>query len=350
MQFWTMSPSAPRGSAANAVRAENAGWHGMLVVDSQNLSGDSYVALAAAAVKTSKLGLGTGVTNPVTRHPAVTASAIASIQNLSSGRAVLGIGRGDSALAHLGRSPARLATFEAYLENLQTYLSGGDVAFRDCAINDTIAAPLAALDLADAPASSGIAWLRNDPKVPVEVAASGPRVIGIAARHAERVMFALGAGVERLRWGMETAREAGRDPDSLQFGAYVNIVCHRDINTARFLARGVTTLLARFSVMHGNITGPVDGAQAEVLNALHERYNMNEHGRGDSQQVSAMTPEFIDRFAIVGDPSRCLERLAELQELGLDKLAVFAPTLAAKSPEAQEASDLFEAEVLPQLA
>ena len=354
MQFWTLTVSSPRGSAAYAARAENAGWHGMLVVDSQNLSGDSYVALAAAAIGTSKLGLATGVTNSVTRHPAVTAGAIASIQKLSSGRAVLGIGRGDSALAHLGRAPARLASFEAYLKNVQTYLSGGEVAFRDCAIDDSIASPVADLDLADTPASSGIAWLRNAPKVPVEVAASGPRVIGIAARHAERVMFTVGADVERLRWGIETARaaasEAGRDPDSLQFGAYVNIACHRNIDTARFLAQGGTTLFARFSVMHGSISGPVDDAQAEVLDALHDRYNMNEHGRGDAQQVSAMTPEFIDRFAIVGDPAQCLERLAELQDLSLDKLAVNGPTFVARSPEAQEALDLFEAEVLPKFA
>ncbi len=353
MQFWTLTVSSPRGSAAYGQRAENAGWHGMLVVDSQNLSGDSYVSLAAA-IGTSSLGLATGVTNSVTRHPAVTAGAIASIQKLSSGRAVLGIGRGDSALAHLGRAPARLASFETYLKNVQTYLSGGDVPFDDCAIDDAIAPPVAALDLADTPKSSGIAWLRNDPKVPVEVAASGPKVIAIAARHAERVMFTVGADVERLRWGMETARasasEAGRDPDRLQFGAYVNIICHPNIDTARRLAQGGTTLFARFSVMHGGISGPVDDAQAEVLDALHERYNMNEHGRGDAQQVSAMTPEFIDRFAVVGDPAQCLDRLAELQDLGLDKLAVNGPTFITKSPEAQEALELFETEVLPKFA
>ncbi len=225
------------------------------------------------------------------------------------------------------------------------------MAFSDCALDDAIAPPVAELDLADTPKSSGIAWLRNDPKVPVEVAASGPKVIAIAARHAERVMFTVGADVERLRWGMETARaaasEAGRDPDSLLFGAYVNIICHRNMETACLLAQGGTTLFARFSVMHGDISGPVDDAQAEVLGTLHDRYNMNEHGRGDAQQVSAMTPEFIDRFAVVGDPARCLERLVELQALGLDKLAVNGPTFISRSPEASEALELFESEVLP---
>ncbi|WP_089945851.1 hypothetical protein [Candidatus Entotheonella palauensis] len=83
--------------------------------------------------------------------------------------------------------------------------------------------------------------------------------------------------------------------------------------------------------MHGDISGPVDDAQAEVLEALHDRYNMNEHGRGDAQQVSAMTPDFIDRFAVVGDSARCPERLAELQALGLDKLAVNGPAFITRA-------------------
>ena len=79
MEMWTLGVASPRNSADYARGAEEAGWHGMLVVDSQNLSGDAYVALAMAATATQNLGLGTGVTNNATRHPAVTASAIASI-------------------------------------------------------------------------------------------------------------------------------------------------------------------------------------------------------------------------------------------------------------------------------
>ncbi len=73
MEYWTLTVASPRGSAEFAQRAEAAGWDGMMVVDSQNLSGDSYVALTMAATTTNSLGLGTGVTNNVTRHPAVTA-------------------------------------------------------------------------------------------------------------------------------------------------------------------------------------------------------------------------------------------------------------------------------------
>ena len=124
MELWTLTYSDPDHARKAAVRAEAAGWHGLVVVDSQNLAPDSYVALTAAALATARLGLGTGVTNSVTRHPAVTASAAAAVQRVSGGRMVLGIGRGDSALAHLGRAPARLGGFELYVRTLGAYLSG----------------------------------------------------------------------------------------------------------------------------------------------------------------------------------------------------------------------------------
>src|SRR5207237_1435766 len=152
---------------------------------SQNLAGDPYVALALAAKATDRLRLGTGVTNPVTRHPAVTAACIASVQGESKGRAQLGIGRGDSALAYLGRAPASVAVFERYLADLQSYLRGDAVAFGDDADLET-------LGLADAPKESRLSWLgMAQPKVPVAVAATGPRVIEAAARHADRVTFAV---------------------------------------------------------------------------------------------------------------------------------------------------------------
>ena len=125
MQLWTTGVASARGAARTAQEIEAAGWDGMLVVDSQNLSGDPYVSLALAATVTTRIGLGTGVTNSVTRHAAATATAIASVHRISNGRAVLGIGRGDSALAHLGRAPARLGQFERYLRPLQSYLAGG---------------------------------------------------------------------------------------------------------------------------------------------------------------------------------------------------------------------------------
>lgn len=353
--LWTLTVSSPRHAARLAERAESAGWAGLAVVDSQHLSGDAYVALALAASATDRLGLATGVTNPVTRHPAVTASAIASIQAVSGGRAALGIGRGDSALAHLGRAPARVATFERYLVALQAYLRGDAVAFDALDFHERIAPPVEALGLADTPRDSRIHWIdRDGPKVPVEVAATGPRVIAVAARVADRVMFALGADPERLAWGLAQARaarrEAGLTEDGVAFGAYVNLVCHPDVVTARALVAGGLTTFARFAVMHGATKGPVTDEQADVLGRIHDAYDMRRHTRADTAHAAALTPGFVDRYAIVGPPDHCIDRIRALGALGLDKLVVVGPTAGADRTEAARSAALLAEEVLPAVA
>src|SRR5258708_26946320 len=110
--------------------AERDGWDGLAFTDSQNLGGDTFAALAIAAQCTYQITLATGATNPVTRHPAVLASAIATIQAESGGRAWLGIARGDSAMAYIGRKPQPLKEFGQAPEQIQTYLRGETV---DCA-------------------------------------------------------------------------------------------------------------------------------------------------------------------------------------------------------------------------
>src|SRR3981189_189506 len=78
VQLWTTGVASARGAQRAAQEIEAAGWDGMLVVDSQNLSGDPYVSLALAGAATTRIGLGTGVTNSVTRHAAAAATASTS--------------------------------------------------------------------------------------------------------------------------------------------------------------------------------------------------------------------------------------------------------------------------------
>ena len=359
MQLWTTGVASARGAARTAQEIEAAGWDGMLVVDSQNLSGDPYVSLALAATVTTRIGLGPGVTNSVTRHAAATATAIASVHRISNGRAVLGIGRGDSALAHLGRAPARLAQFERYLRHLQLYLAGKSVSFDEIDIPAEWAPPLSGLHLHDAPPASRIGWIaegltsgaKGGGKVPVEVAASGPKVIALAALHADRVMFTLGADVGRLAWGIalakKTRRDAGLDPDAIAFGAYVNLGCHTDIGVARSLVRGGLTTFARFSVMHGKPNGPVSAKDRAQLETLVTNYDMKAHMRGDSRQAGTLADGFVDRFAIVGTPDRCIERLRALKALGLDKVAITGSMRGVSAEEAAVSKRLVAGEVLP---
>ncbi|MEY2469386.1 MAG: hypothetical protein QOF21_2084, partial [Actinomycetota bacterium] len=206
VEIWTTGIAHPQIAPRAAERAEAAGWDGMFVVDSQNLSGDPFVALTLATGVTDRLKLGTGVTNTSTRHPAATAAAIASVHVASGGRAVLGVGRGDSALAHVGFAPAPVRELEAFIKAVRAYLQGESVPFEDLTgFAHAGTRPLDSLGLADAPKDSRLHWLpRELDPVPVEVAASGPKVLA-AARHADRVLLAVGADPERVAWARDLA-------------------------------------------------------------------------------------------------------------------------------------------------
>lgn len=346
--IWTNGAGMPRTVAARAKEAEDAGFDGMTVVDSQNLSGDTYVNLAAMAMATERLHIGPGVTNPYTRHPAVTAGAIATIHALSGGRAHLGIGRGDSALAHLGRAPVKLGPFEDYLVRLQGYLRGEEVEFEP-------GGDVERLGLADRPTSSRIQWLRPGrfPKVPVEVTATGPKVLALAALHADEVVLAVGADAERLRWAIGVAKEAKErasgNPDDLQFGAYLNVVVHDDPEQAYHLGEGGISLFSRFSSMHGTVAGPMAEEDRTVLEAVHDAYDMNEHSRAGSAQAATIPVEFAERFAIMGRAERCIERLAEIVEMGVSRLVIVRPTAGADPGLVQEAEQAFVHDVMPVL-
>ena len=356
MEVWTNGVPQPRGIMHVARDLEDAGWDGMNVVDSQNLAADPFVALAMAATVTERLKLGTGVSNTATRQAAVLASCAATVNSVARGRFTLGVGRGDSALAHLGRAPTRLKPFERYLGHLQTYLSGGEVPFEELVdLPEAVAPPVAELELAHAPDASRIAWIgptvERDGKVQVEVAATGPKVIAAAARQADRVMFALGALPERVAWGVETAKAArkaaGLDPDGIAFGAYVPTACHPDADTARDMVRGNLTVFARFGVMHGKTSGPLSERNEAVMQGLRQAYDMEKHTHGDSAQAAALTPAFIDDYAAIGPPDRVVERLLALKALGLDKVVLSGSWRGARGEAGPLSKSLTESEVLP---
>jgi 5,10-methylenetetrahydromethanopterin reductase len=328
MEFWSLGHTLPTNIAEQAALAERRGWDGLLMPDTQNIQGDAFVALTAAAAATTSLRLGTGVTNPYTRHPAVAAAAIASVQALSGGRAVFGVGRGDSSLAHIGLAPASPARLRWFVAAVQRYLRAEAVCFEDLGyLGDRASRPLSDVPLAGAPADSRLLWLDPSlPKVPVDVAATGPTVIGIGALLADRLTFAVGADPTRLAWAMTTARQArddaGLDPEGIAFGAYINVVAHPDTAVAtRLAATGVTTL-ARFSAMNGHARGPVGADVERELVKLTTSYDMREHGNGRAAHRHAMSSEGIAGFGIVGPAPVCVERLQELEAIGLDRAVI----------------------------
>src|SRR3989442_9964653 len=175
MEFGVLAVPEPRRSARTARLLEDLGFDTVLFPDSQNLAPEVWGQLMLAAQATTRVRLGPGVTNSVTRDPAVTASAALALQAESGGRAVLGIGRGDSSVQRIGKREDRVASFARYLAAVQRYLRGEAVD------RDGFA--------------SRLEWLQRlqAPKVPVQGAAPRPPVIQVAAPHADAICLALGA-------------------------------------------------------------------------------------------------------------------------------------------------------------
>ena len=353
LEFWKAGGAESSTSAEAARRTEAEGWDGQMFMDSQSLCADPYVRMGVWAAATERLRLCTGVTNPLTRHPAVTAASAATLHAISGGRAVLGIGRGDSALAYLGYAPTPVAAFEQVLADLQALLRGEEIAFGD---RDTPGArSLDTLSLGHRPTGTRLTWLPEGlPKVPLDVAATGPRVIEMSAPLAERVTFSVGAIPERLAWALETARKArasrGLDDRGVSYGAQIIVVCHEDPQTARDTATSFAVPLARFQVIQGEAAGPKNPDDAENFALIRSGYDMTKHSDTLSRERlggAALSWDFVRRFTIAGPPDHCIERLLELHALGIERFVVVGPGF---QPEGRpEGPGLFVREVLPQV-
>ena len=351
-EFWTnFTIMDPREAPEQAKQLEADGWDGAVMYDSQCMFPEVWTYLATCAQTTERIKLTTGVTNPVTRHPAVTAAAAASLQLISGGRSVLGVGRGDSALAYVGASPMPLSSYEHYLETLQTYLRGDEVPMADAsAMVVNAKAGFDNLSMGSAPPGSRLKWLAeyDMPKVPLEAFATGPKVIASSARSAETVILGLGAEINRVAWGADLARtaaaEAGRE--SVGLGCVVTAVPHEDAHIARELARPILAPLARFSVMNKKVVGPATPSQVETMLKIAEVYDMNKHG-GKATQTSMIDDEFVDQFAVVGSVETCVDRLNELVALGVDRMTLSQPFI--RTADLAHSYDLLVSEVLPRV-
>jgi 5,10-methylenetetrahydromethanopterin reductase len=322
MELWLHAFAFPGRVAEWARQAEQWGFTGLLLADSQNLTADIWVELALAGAATSRLRLGPGVTNPLTRHLAVTASAAATLQEETGGRATLGFAQGDSALSQVGLKRLSVSEFEHALSFLQGFLRGDEVQL------DGI--------------TSAIRWLAHSqqPKVPVHVAATGPRTIRAAARHAEGVDLTVGAEPERVRRGVASAREAR--PAGLVMGAYVNVAVDPDRDRARDLVRGSAATFARFSAES-------DQRDTRDAERVSRDYRREQHGQAAATFAQQLDEQFIDRFAACGRPDVVRDRLAELAACGLDRIIVVPCSLDTDRETLFRSTELFAREVMPKL-
>lgn len=200
--------------------------------------------------------------------------------------------------------------------------------------------------------ASALRWLRDSQiaKVPMDIAATGPKVIAIAARHAERIGFAVGSDPARVRWAIGHARQAvpeGQPP--LSFGLYLNVCVHDDVDAAADMLRGMVSTFAHFTGMHASTAAGLDARDQQVFRSLGQDYERPRHGHNDAAHARALPLDFIERFAVVGPPQRCQAQLEALLAEGVDRLFVIGPRPDVVGDAASVARKRFVHEVMPAL-
>src|SRR5437016_11108422 len=184
--------------AADVKRAAALGWDAAWQPDSQLRRRDTYVLLAAAARATERIMLGPLLANPVNRHATVTASSIATIDELAPGRVVLGWGVGDTAVRLAGLRPARVKELEATTTLMRALLDGQEVEV----------------------GAARPARLPHHRPVPIWIAAGGPRTLRMAGAVADGVFVRVGTHAANIKTAIDLihagAVDAGRAPESVR--------------------------------------------------------------------------------------------------------------------------------------
>jgi 5,10-methylenetetrahydromethanopterin reductase len=286
--------------------AERAGFSALRVGDMQSTHREMYCALTLIGANTSRVQFGPGVTNPVTRHPAVAASAIATLQEFSGGRVVLGIGTGDSAVHNLGAEPATLADLEEYIRAIRALHETGRAEYRGSTL---------VLD-----------WWSGG-AIPIIVSAHGPRMLRLAGRVADAVVVGIGMGPLAREYAAEQiargAREAGRDAAEIDtwYLSYLNIA-----SSPQEAAKQVGSALA----VGGNLLGR-SAARSIIPETLRprfeelaSRYSYLQHAGAAASNPNAhlidelgLRDHLAEEFGVFGDPTDVRARLQELGKQGV---------------------------------
>jgi probable F420-dependent oxidoreductase len=308
----TVLPDPPHTRLVELLRiAEQNGFDYGWTYDSHVLWQEGMVLLTLMAQATERMKLGHCVTNPGTREPTVVASAYATLQEVSGGRIVCGIGRGDSARRVIGYKPVRMAEFESSLAMMRDLMQGRKVAWNGVEIE--------------------LAWATELPPIPIYVAAYGPRALGVAGRVGDGVIIQLADPVI-VRWIMEQARraaeEAGRDPGALEFVVCAPSHVSDDLAEARDQVRWFPAMVSN------HVLDMIDahGEEADIPRELTEYvkarkfYDYSEHSRVGARHGEWVTDEICERFCVIGSVEQIAEKLRELEALGVSQWNIYLMT------------------------
>jgi probable F420-dependent oxidoreductase len=328
MQFgFTLRPdSSIERTVALARQAEAAGFEYGWVFDSHVLWREPYPLLTLMAQATSRLRLGTCVTNPATREPSVTASMLTVLQELSGGRMDLGIGRGDSARRVLGKGPTSMKDLEEAVHVIRALSEGRSVEFEGTMLELT--------------------WSPGY-KLPVWIAGYGPVALKLTGRIADGAMLQIG-DPDLVRWFTaqvrQSAVEAGREPSSVRIMAAAPAHVG-DVADGRDRTRWFPALVSNHVVDLVN-KYPREDLPEELTTYVRSRegYDYHHHAEVGSTNAAFVTDEIVDRFCLVGPVEAHVERLRALAAAGVDQFNLYL-----MNGNEEEQLEMYGTQVIPAL-
>lgn len=309
MKFGVSLGDAPHTKSLGLLRAaERANFDQIWVWDSHIIWQEAYSLMGwlIGESDNDRLEWGTCVTNPVTRDPMVVGSAFATLNQVTGGRVICGIGRGDSSVRVVKRRPSNLAALEAAVETIHKVGTGEKFATEEGT-------------------EAQMPWASGGTRV--YVAGYGPKALRLAGRVGEGVIFQI-ADPFVIEWGMGHVRagaeEAGRDPDEIIVHCATATFISDDIEKARDETRW-------FPAVVGNHIADVlrhhdpEGLPDELIAFVKERgdYDYREHAEQGTDHSKYITDDIVDRFCVIGDPDQIRAKLRVLADLGVSEFNIY---------------------------
>jgi 5,10-methylenetetrahydromethanopterin reductase len=291
--------------------AESAGFEMITVGDSQSLWADPFVSMAFAAEVTTRPQIALTVSNPQTRHPAVVASSLVALQQLSGGRIRYGISSGDSALRNIGVKPASVARLEEFGVAVKRLCAGQTAAYEGQELK--------------------LRWAHHD--TPLWLAAEGPRTQFLAGQIADGVVLSNALDAEVLSLARANiaagAEVAGRRVEDIEIWCMAAMspatTEAEGIDRVRYLLAGTANHVYRF---HTDGKG-LPERYREPIAELQRRYDSTAHATPERADANARLVEELGlveflagRSVIAGPPERRIERIREVAAMGATNLIV----------------------------
>ena len=304
-------PRSVASAVADARIAEDVGFSMVGVADSQSVFREMYATMALCAHATRRVRIGPSVTNAITRHPAVAASGIATVDEIAPGRAFFGIGSGDSAILNLAERPSTLDDLRAYIETVRALHTKGETTWRGRMVRLT--------------------WAKR--AIPIYLSAEGRRTLELAGEIADGVIVNVGLeptlvkdAVAHVHTG---ARRAGRDPSAIDLWTLVRA------NVTDDVAAGIDEIKMELaSNVHHVFRFTLDGkhvpsALADAIARVQHGYQPAAHeALGPSPNAALLDAEpalrayLAERFGAVGPPSAVANKLRGVVDAGISGLLV----------------------------